>query len=174
MTSSILRSMGLRCGSYTSPHLWSIPRADRAGRQADSRRRLAAGRSLVFRSQARRSCERILPKSFGRFEAITAVALYHYAHRRPDVVVAEAGVGGRYDSTRVIPGSLAALTSLDLEHADVLGSTPELIACEKADLCPEGGTLVAGAMDQDLFERLSAYCSLRGVRVINAPAVCAG
>ena len=170
MTSSILRSLGLCCGCYTSPHLWSFhERIALDGKPIPDADLQKAVR--WYSVQARMSCASILPKSSDALRPsrpshsiITPSAGRTFLWRRPEskgVMIPD-----------IIPGSLAALASLDLEHADVLGSTLELIAFEKADLCPEGGTLVAGAMDRDLFERLTAYCSLRGIQVISAPAAC--
>src|SRR5204862_5696878 len=82
----------------------------------------------------------------GAFEVFTAIALRHFAAQGVEAVVSEAGIGGRYDSTRVIPGRVVALTSVELEHTDLLGDTLELIAYDKADLCADRGILIAGRL----------------------------
>src|SRR5690606_27123821 len=65
-------------------------------------------------------------------------------------------------------GAVAGLTSVELEHTEVLGSTHELIALDKSDLCPHGGTLVLGEIDREVERRLTRYCALRGVELIRA------
>jgi dihydrofolate synthase/folylpolyglutamate synthase len=72
----------------------------------------------------------------------------------------------------VIPGHVVALTSLDLEHTNLLGNTLEQIAYDKADLCPDGGTLVIGHIDADVLRRLKAYCELRHITPIAFDEMC--
>jgi len=62
-----------------------------------------------------------------------------------DVAVVEAGLGGRYDATNVIPSSVQVLTSVGLEHTKWLGPTITDIAGEKLDVVQPGATLVLGS-----------------------------
>jgi dihydrofolate synthase/folylpolyglutamate synthase len=66
-----------------------------------------------------------------QFETITAAALTAFAVASVDVAVVEAGLGGRYDATNVLCTRVVLLTSVGLEHTDVLGETVEEIATEK-------------------------------------------
>jgi dihydrofolate synthase/folylpolyglutamate synthase len=105
---------------------------------------------------------------FGSFELITSLCVKCFCDAGVSIGVMEAGIGGRYDPTRLLPGSLTALTSIDLEHTDLLGKTHELIAYDKIDLCPDGGTVVGVPRDRDLWERIEAYCRLRRIRLVDA------
>jgi dihydrofolate synthase/folylpolyglutamate synthase len=171
MLAAVFEALGISCGLYTSPHLLRFNERIALNGRPIADPELAAAAAWMWAKQEEYAA-RYPADGIGAFEAFTAMALYHYAAHRPQVVVAEAGIGGRYDSTRVIPGRLAGLVSLDLEHTQLLGPTLELIAYDKADLCPPGGTLVVGALEADLLRRLRAYCDLRGVHLISVDERC--
>ncbi len=176
MLASILRRAGLSVGLYTSPHLlrWN-ERIVVDGEEIDDD---ALAESFAWSDAVQSSSSEL----FGAFELATLMAARHFVSRGVDVVVAEAGIGGRYDATRALsrpPGlastsgqstsrPLVGLTSIDLEHTELLGETPELIAYDKADLCPAGGILVVGRLEEDLLRRLDAYTRLRGVEMQTA------
>jgi dihydrofolate synthase / folylpolyglutamate synthase len=165
MTAAILGALGVSTGLYTSPHLRAF------------RERIVVGGEPISDADLERALEWVEPRvaayhrahpgdTIGAFEAYTAMAMSHFAEVRPRALVVEAGIGGRYDATRLVPGSITALTSVDLEHTAILGATTDLIAYDKADLCPDGGVLVAGALAPDLDRRLAAYCELRRIRLV--------
>lgn len=167
MCAAILRALGVETGLYTSPHLLRFHERMSIGGEPIGDAELA--RWVDWFWEEREAYERLHPGDrIGAFEAFTAIALRWFDSRRPETVVAEAGIGGRYDPVRLFPGSLVGLTSLDLEHTEFLGPSLELIAYNKADLCPEGGELVLGALETEVRRRLEAYCRLRNVRVIHA------
>jgi dihydrofolate synthase/folylpolyglutamate synthase len=112
-------------------------------------------------------------EDFGGFEIYTAMAYYHFAKNNIYQGVFEVGIGGRYDPVRLIPGNTCALTSLDLEHTEILGDTLELIGYEKIDLCPRGGTLYSFSIaDSDLCARLKNYARIQGVRLVDSSEMC--
>ncbi|MEE2647967.1 MAG: Mur ligase family protein, partial [Candidatus Thermoplasmatota archaeon] len=80
------------------------------------------------------------------FEVTLLVALVVAADRQPDVVLLETGLGGRLDATRTVPADVAVITSLSLEHIDVLGDTLEAIAGEKAAIARPGKPLIVRAV----------------------------
>jgi len=172
MTAAILRGAGVEAGLYTSPHLFDFRERIALGVEPISEDDLAAGIAR-FDDERERYAREHPGDEIGAFEAFTAVALDYYARRRPASVVAEAGIGGRYDSTRVFPGRLTALVSLDLEHTALLGRTLEEIAYDKADLAAEGTTLVLGDLRPEIRRRLDAYGRLRRLEVVAAGDVCA-
>src|SRR5512146_1670875 len=139
MLDSIFEALGIERGLYISPHLVRFNERFSLNGNLISDEELMAAIDW-FLAREREYSGSYPDDSIGLFEAYTAIALQYFDHHKPDVLVAEAGIGGRYDATRVIPGNLVGLTSLDLEHADLLGNSLELIAYDKADLCPTGGT----------------------------------
>lgn len=146
---AILERHGLRTGSYTSPHLrWFRERVEVAEHPI-SEQRFAAAVERVAR--AAELVERALESDDGvtQFEALTAAAYYELALRNVDVAVIEAGLGGRYDATNVIPSRVQVLTGVGLEHTRWLGPTVADIAEEKLAIVRDGATLVVGELDAD-------------------------
>jgi len=169
MVAAVFGELGLSCGLYTSPHL--IKFNERIVMDGEPIADAELAESVAWFFQQRDEYETRFPDdAIGAFEAFTAIALHHFAGKQPRVLVSEAGIGGRYDSTRIIPGKIIGLTSLDLEHTELLGGTLEMIAYDKADLCPEGGVIIAGAIDAEVLRRLQAYCALRNLTLRAAAA----
>jgi dihydrofolate synthase/folylpolyglutamate synthase len=164
---ALLRELGLRTGLFTSPHLFAFEERLRVdGVPLDAPALDAAWDATRGRLEAwQAACP---DDGVGAFEALTVQALHAFERAGVGVLVAEAGIGGRHDPTRVIPGRVAALTSLDLEHTALLGATLREIACDKADLCPEGGTLVTWVDDDEARMALGGHCAARGVSLIDA------
>jgi dihydrofolate synthase / folylpolyglutamate synthase len=114
------RTAGRRAGAYTSPHVsgWA-ERIWVDGEEADFEQALA---------RVRRQAEAV---DATQFEALTAAAFAEFAAAGVEVAAVEAGLGGRLDATNVVDAPVVLLTNVTLEHADVLGETPEEIAREK-------------------------------------------
>ena len=104
-----------------------------------------------------------------QFEALTAAAYSELAARGAEVAVIEAGLGGRYDATNVIPSKVQVLTSVGLEHTRWLGPTVADIAVEKLDVVQSGATLVLGAgLHPDAATLAESVAAERGAGVIRA------
>lgn len=156
MTSSVLTAAGYRTGKYISPYV------------LDFRERIQIDGKMIPKEALCRCTERVkreadLLDAEGRgpieFEAVTAAALLYFAEQNCDVVVLEVGLGGRFDATNVIKTPLVSvITSIGLDHTDILGGTVEKIAAEKCGIIKRGGVTVS-APGQDpaalgvIFER---------------------
>src|SRR5205807_6950131 len=106
-----------------------------------------------------------------QFEALTAAALSELARREVDVGVIEAGLGGRYDATNVLPSRVAVLTNVGLEHTRWLGPTVTDIAREKLAVLRPGTTLVVGAgLHPDAAREAEVAAEAADARLIVAPA----
>jgi dihydrofolate synthase/folylpolyglutamate synthase len=142
MAAEILERHGLRTGIYTSPHLRGFPeRIEVAGRPLDD----AAFADAVDRAaHAAELVNRTLPDGdeVTQFEALTAAAFHALAAGGVEVAVIEAGLGGRYDATNVIPSKVQVLTSVGLDHTRWLGDTIADIAGEKLAVVRDHATLV--------------------------------
>ena len=141
---AILERHGLRTGSYTSPHLASFRerieiREMTVGKVefAEAVASAARAAALVDRTQA-------ADDVVTQFEALTAAAYAELARQRVEVAVIEAGLGGRYDATNVIPSKVQVLTSVGLDHTRWLGPTIADVAEEKLAVVRERGMLVLG------------------------------
>ncbi len=82
------------------------------------------------------------------FELITAIGLEYFKRQNCDIVVLEAGMGGRLDSTNIISTSvLSVITGIALDHTQFLGDTVEKIAQEKAGIIKENVPVLFGGKD---------------------------
>jgi dihydrofolate synthase / folylpolyglutamate synthase len=167
MIAAILSRHGLRSGCYLSPHLVSFSeriRIDEADLEptafAAAVQRAARAAELVDRSLA--GDDRVT-----QFEALTAAAYSELALREVEVAVVEAGLGGRYDATNVIPSTVQVLTSVGLEHTRWLGPRIADIAGEKLDVVQPGATLVLGSGLHPDAERVAVEVAAeRGAKLV--------
>lgn len=153
-----LRAHGERVGCFISPHLFSVnERFEIAGMRIDDAALQAyTGRVLAFHEALQRRND-----ALGAFEALFLIALSWFHDRGVDQVVWEAGIGGRYDPVRVLRSPLSVLTSVDLEHTELLGATRQLIAFEKLDVTRPGGrTFISSAVGHELAPDLEAFATL--------------
>ncbi len=133
--SSILAAAGYRVGRYTSPHL------------IDWTERICINQKPISPIELQQYLERVIAATQNntetptQFEIITAAAWLYFAEQKADIAVIETGLGGRLDATNVCENPLAcAITSISLEHWQILGPTLADIAGEKAGIlkanCP--------------------------------------
>ncbi|NUO62776.1 MAG: bifunctional folylpolyglutamate synthase/dihydrofolate synthase [Gemmatimonadaceae bacterium] len=152
---AVLRTMGRRVGRYTSPHL------------VDFRERILVDGAPIPPEEVtgwlRRHDALIARLGATFFEATTALAFDYFVRAGVDVAVVETGLGGRLDSTNVIEHPLAAVvTSIGLDHTDLLGDTLEKIALEKAGIFKTGSPAVIGERDPAIAELLARTARERG------------
>jgi dihydrofolate synthase/folylpolyglutamate synthase len=76
------------------------------------------------------------------FEAITAIAFEHFQRHKVEVAVLEVGLGGRFDATNVVHPMASVITSIGMDHMNVLGNTLAQIAGEKAGIIKRGAPVV--------------------------------
>ncbi len=86
------------------------------------------------------------------FEITTAMAFEHFAAVGVEFAVIETGLGGRLDSTNIIPSDLSIITSVGLDHVNILGSTIGQIAREKAGIIKPGKPVVVGQLLPEALE----------------------
>ncbi|MGX6447554.1 bifunctional folylpolyglutamate synthase/dihydrofolate synthase, partial [Patulibacter sp. S7RM1-6] len=158
MAAALLERRGIRAGAYVSPHLVSFrERVQVAGAVSDPaafagavERVRAAAEALEAEAADRPADDpEGLDGPVTQFEAVTAAAFLVLADAGVACAVVEAGLGGRWDATNVLPAAppsgrpaVAVLTSVSLEHTRWLGDTVEAIAGEKVAVLREGGVLV--------------------------------
>src|SRR5665213_2277958 len=170
MIAAIIAHHGLRTGAYLSPHLVSF--GERIRIDDRPRRPAAFGAAVGRAARAAARVDRSAADDDDRvtqFEALTAAAYSELAERGVEVAVIEAGLGGRYDATNVIPSKVQVLTSVALEHTRWLGPTLTDIATEKLDVVQPGETLVLGAgLEPEVIEVAERVAGERGARIVLA------
>lgn len=140
MLSSILCAAGKKTGLFTSPYVFDF--CERI--QINNKNIPHDDLSLVV-EKVKNACDRLSAKGTEptEFEAITAAAMLYFYEQKCDAVVLEVGLGGRYDSTNIIPCPKAAvITSISLDHTKILGDTVEKIAAEKCGIIKNGGPVI--------------------------------
>ena len=139
MLAAILQESGYKTGLYTSPHLKDFnERIKINGIPVDQQF------IVEFITANKLIIEEIRP-SF--FELTVAMAFYYFAINRVDVAVIEVGLGGRLDSTNVITPLLSVITNISYDHQDMLGSTLQEIAFEKAGIIKDSIPIIVGESD---------------------------
>jgi dihydrofolate synthase/folylpolyglutamate synthase len=140
-----LEAEGFKVGLYTSPHLASFTERIRINGTPISEETL-----LSFLPDDEEG-------SF--FEITTLLAFRYFAHEKVDYAVIETGLGGRLDATNIIRPVLSIITSISLDHTDLLGDTVEAIACEKGGILKPGVPAIVGPT-ADFYEGVQV---VRGV-----------
>lgn len=159
MVESMARAAGVRTGLYTSPHLCTFAERIRIdGAPVDDgaldlhlANALALGPELSF------------------FEAATLAAFLAFRDAKVDLAILEVGLGGRLDATNVVPSPLAcAVTRIALDHTDLLGTTLESIAFEKASIAKPRVPMIVGDAPAIVRAVIEKTCAELGAPVVHA------
>ncbi|MEG0935952.1 MAG: folylpolyglutamate synthase/dihydrofolate synthase family protein [Clostridia bacterium] len=149
MLERVLREAGYHTGLYTSPYLIRYNERVRLdGVPIDDQRLIACGQRVRLAAEALARAG-VKPTAF---ELGTALAFCAFDEAKVDVAVIETGLGGRLDPTNVLKPIVCAITTIGLDHVEILGGTLPEIAREKAGifkpgapvaLYPQPGTVMA-------------------------------
>ncbi len=158
---SIFEAAGLCCHVYSSPHLVRFNERIRlAGRLVDD----GYLADLLTEVEAVNNGDDI---TF--FEITTAAALLAYNRVKADAVLLETGLGGRLDSTNVIPNpALTMITPIAHDHEHFLGGTLAEIAFEKAGIMRSGTLCISASQDSEVMETLQSHASDIGADLLFA------
>ena len=160
MLDSILRAAGYRVGLYTSPYITIFNERMRVNGANIPNDTLAEITEYV-----RPIADKMTDKPT-EFELITAIAFEYFKRERCDVVILEAGMGGRLDSTNIITTPLlSVITGIALDHTVFLGDTVEKIAAEKAGII-KTAPILWGGEDKSAREVIRAKADECGVPFI--------
>ena len=158
--SEILMAAGYTTGQFTSPYILRYNDRIRVN-----------GREIPDEDVAR-LCSAVAGKigdrsDFSQFEITMAIAMLYFLEMGCDIVVLEAGIGGRLDCTNVIPPpEVAVITSVSLDHTAILGDTIEKIAAQKAGIIKPGCDVVVGAsVPVQAREIISKECARNNVKM---------
>lgn len=164
MLDAILRAAGWRTGMYTSPHLVHI-----GERVQVDRHPLTEEEIIAYAAELEPVAERLAARDPGDapafFELMTAMAFLQFARKGCDVSVIEVGLGGRLDATTVVTPEVAVITSIAMDHCEILGNTLGRIAAEKAGIIKPGRPLVVGRVPPEAEEVIARIAAERGAPV---------
>jgi dihydrofolate synthase/folylpolyglutamate synthase len=169
MTAAILSRHGIRSGVYLSPHLLSFSERIRVDDADITPAQFGAAVERALHGAEKVNRGRGPDDQVTQFELLTAAAYSELAAQGVTAAVIEAGLGGRFDATNVIPSKVTVLTGVGLEHTRWLGPTIEAIAREKLDVLTPGTTLLLGPqMHADALAVAREVAAERGARIVMA------
>ncbi len=165
MINQALLAAGYKVGLYTSPHLHTI------------RERIRINNTFIPESEFAALVTELKPiadalnkeLTYGElttFELLTAVAFAYFKKYHVDFQILEVGLGGRLDATNVAKGDVCIITSISLDHTDILGNTVSKIAAEKAGIIKPGCTVVSAPQVQEVTEVIEQVCHQQKARLI--------
>ncbi len=165
MVASVLTAAGYTTGLYTSPHL------------NDLRERMRVGGELISREGYVALVERLKPEAeavnqkatYGElttFELLTTLAFAHFELKDVDFQVLEVGMGGKFDATNVINPEVCIITSISLDHTEVLGNTLTKIAAEKAGIIKSGCVVVTSPQPDEVAQVIDEACHRCGAELV--------
>src|SRR5512145_1937130 len=162
MIESCLRAAGYRTGFYTSPHLHTF------------RERMRVNHEPISREEFARWVDELEPQlneveGVTWFEVVTALAFMFFARSQIDVAVMEVGLGGRFDATNVVMPIVSVITSLSMDHMNLLGSTIEQIAFEKAGVIKKHVPAVSAPQAPEALDVIRRVARIRGAKMTILP-----
>lgn len=145
-TRSIFMQAGLKVASFTSPFIESFGERMSINAQAIPDEKLIYYVEMIQPLVEKMDADEVLA-GITEFEIITAMAFRYFADEKVDLAVIEVGLGGLLDSTNVITPVVSGITTIGLDHIDILGSTIEEIAAQKAGIIKPGIPVVTGNIE---------------------------
>jgi dihydrofolate synthase/folylpolyglutamate synthase len=137
MLASILGQAGYKTGVYSSPHLVQFEERLRLSGEMVSADALVAGFAAVERARVQGE---VVSLTYFEFSTLAIFDVMRYAGL--DVAILEVGLGGRLDAVNIIDTDCAIITSIDLDHMELLGNNREAIGIEKAGIMRTGRPVV--------------------------------
>ena len=164
MLDAILRAAGWRTGLYTSPHLVHL-----GERVQVDRHPLTEDEIIAYDAELEQVAARLGAADLGDtpafFELMTAMAFLQFSRKACDVSVIEVGLGGRLDATSVVTPEVAVITSIAMDHCEILGDSLGQIAAEKAGIIKPGRPLVVGRVPREAEAVIARIAAERGAPV---------
>ena len=142
---SVLRSAGYKTGFYSSPHL------------QDYNERIQTNGKKISNEDFVKFVEEIKPyvaliPGLSTFEITTAIGFLYFSRQQVEFAVVEVGLGGRLDATNIVEPLVSVITSLSLDHTNVLGDTLAKIAAEKAGIIKQNRPAVLAPQNEEALQ----------------------
>ena len=162
MMTAFAKAHGLRVGTFTSPHMDSI----RERIQLDG---VPLGEEPFWQaaSVVREVENRLFEEwgAFNYFEILTAMMFVVFQQESVDLAIIEVGIGGLLDNTNVGHPLVSVITTIGLDHQDLLGSTLEEITAQKAGIIKSGQQVVVGPVTRECMDVIREIASEKGATV---------
>ena len=162
MVTAFAKAHGLRVGTFTSPHMDSI----RERIQLDG---VPLGEEPFWQAASviKEVESRLLEEwgAFNYFEILTAMMFFVFQQEAVDLAIIEVGIGGLLDNTNVGHPLVSVITTIGLDHQDLLGSTLEEITAQKAGIIKSGQQVVVGPVTRECMDVIREIASEKGATV---------
>lgn len=165
MTASMLQASGLKVGRFTSPHLIHYSERIQIDGTPIEPRAVVQGVDRIQEATDRLLRSGAVDRAPTFFEVTTALAFDWFAREGVEHAVVEVGLGGRLDSTNLLRAPVGVITTIELEHTEILGSTLTDIAREKAGILHSGMRAVVGERKPEPRREIDRYADRLGVPV---------
>jgi len=165
MIASALTASGYATGLYTSPHLNTIRERFRVNGEL-----ITEGGFTSVVERLKPEVERVNQKAnYGElttFELLTALAFAYFKLKNVDFQVLEVGLGGKFDATNVIQPEVCVITSISLDHTEVLGNSLAEITAEKAGIIKPNSVVVLSPQDDEVVRVIKEVCLKQGAELV--------
>lgn len=166
MIDALLRSVGLRTGRFSSPHLVDLTERICIDGAPVSPERFDEIYTEIEPYLAMVDEQRIDGVAMTFFEVMTCLAYAGFADAPVDVAIVETGLGGTWDATNVADAAVAVICPVDLDHTHILGDTLAEIAAEKAGIIKPGSVAVLAGQQPEAAKVLLERCSEIGAKTL--------
>lgn len=168
MLERILRNSFDNVGMFTSPHLTYL-----GERVQINRIPIQKGELADYAANLRKIADSIfnphdLPAYPSFFEFMTALAFLYFRKKNADCAVIEVGLGGRLDSTNIVTPEISVITSIGLDHIQMLGSSISQIAGEKAGIIKQGVPVVCGFLPDEAIAVVEKTAAQKNAPIFKA------
>lgn len=150
MVTKILRGFGYKVGMYTSPYLEEFEERIQINGEKIKKDTL-----VTLLGEVKIAIDKVIEEGYEHpteFEIITALMFLHFYNEKVDYGVIEVGLGGRLDSTNVLTPKVSVITSISLDHMNILGDSLKDIAKEKAGIIKEGIPVILYPQEKEVEE----------------------
>jgi len=161
MIAQVLTDSGYKTGLYTSPHLHNL------------RERIKVDGTLISEEAFAELMTKLKPyleaanrRQLTFFEVLTILAFVYFHEKQAHFQVLEVGLGGRLDATNVAQPEVCIITSISLDHMQILGDSLEKIAYEKAGIIKPGCTVVLSPQPEEVTSVISNICYKQGANLV--------
>ena len=149
MLSSLFVHHGQKVGSFVSPHLIDYTDRFLINGNVMSEEDFEIVGELVQQAEAT-LIDEYEPLSF--FEIMTAMALVYFSRKKVEVALLEVGIGGLLDTTNIVHSTMSVITSIGMDHEEMLGNTLEEIAIQKTGIFKQNQEVVLGKLPTEALQ----------------------
>lgn len=160
MLAEILKNSGYKTGLYISPHIYDI------------RERIQVNNKLISKEDFADLTQYIsnldLKNSLSQFEFLTVLSFLYFNKQNCDIVILETGLGGKFDATNVIKNNICSIiTSISLDHTQILGDNIQKISLEKAGIIKTNScTIVGPNQNNTVYENIKKICKIKNNKFV--------